>query len=128
MKYLLDTHAFMWWDADSEKLSSNVFEIISDDDNDIYLSVVSVWEIAIKNQIGKLPIRSELATIITEQQTENGIQILSIELAHTLKISELPLHHNDPFDRLLIAQSLVENIPILSKDAVFQKYDAEILW
>lgn len=128
MRYLLDAHTFMWWDGNSEKLSSTVFEIISDDENVIYLSVVSVWEIAIKKQLGKLPIRSDLATIIIEQQAENGFQILPIELAHTLKITELPLHHKDPFDRLLIAQSVVENIPILGKDAVFQKYDVEVIW
>ena len=85
-------------------------------------------QMQIKIQIGKLDVGKPLTEIINEQQTENGIQILPIDLAHTLKISELPLHHNDPFDRLLIAQSLVENIPILTKDAVFQKYDAEILW
>ena len=128
MRYLLDTHTFMWWDANSDNLSQTVFDIINNENNIIYLSLVSVWEMAIKVQLGKLPLRGDLDSIIVEQQENNDIQILSIELAHTLKVIDLPLHHKDPFDRLLIAQSMVEDIPILGKDAIFQKYDAEVLW
>ena len=128
MRLLLDTHSFIWLSTEPKKLSQKAYDYLADSSNTIILSVISTWEMQIKIQIGKLDVGKPLTEIINEQQTENGIQILPIDLAHTLKISELPLHHNDPFDRLLIAQSLVENIPILTKDAVFQKYDAEILW
>ena len=128
MRLLLDTHSFIWLSTEPKKLSQKAYDYLADSSNTIILSVISTWEMQIKIQIGKLDVGKPLTEIITEQQTENGIQILPIDLAHTLKISELPLHHNDPFNRLLIAQSLVENIPILSKDAVFQKYDAEVLW
>lgn len=128
MRYLLDAHTFMWWDSDSSQLSSNVHDIISDRGNDIYLSVVSVWEITIKNQIGKLPLKGDLKQIVQSQVSANGFNILPISLTHTLKVGELALHHHDPFDRLLISQALVEEMTILSKDAIFKQYEAQVLW
>lgn len=128
MKYLLDTHTFMWWDSNSTELSQAVYDIISDSKNQIYLSTVSTWEMTIKVQIGKLSLKDDLSKIVAKQIKDNGFLILPIELSHTLKVGELPLHHKDPFDRLLIAQSLIEGTTLLSKDAVFQNYSATVLW
>lgn len=128
MKVLLDTHTLIWWDSDSSKLPSQVFSLIEDENNQVFVSVVSIWEIQIKVQIGKLKLRADIADIITAQQTQNNLEILLIGLDHALKIGELPLHHRDPFDRLLIGQALVEDMTILSKDAVFQQYNAKVIW
>ena len=107
MKLLLDTHAFIWWDSDPTKLSPSVLAAISDPANEVWLSVVSVLEMAIKAQLGKLSLRLPLADIVAQQQA-NGLQVLSLMLSHTLAVEGLPLVHKDPFDRLLVAQANCE--------------------
>lgn len=128
MNILLDTHVLIWLDLEPEKLSPSAKKILADTENMLFLSVVSVWEMQIKSQIGKLSHSKALSEVIQEQRKINRIQILSVELPHVLKVGELPLHHRDPFDRLLIAQALVEDMTILSKDAVFQQYNANVIW
>lgn len=127
MKGILDTHTFMWWDGDPTKLSAAASIFLRDPTNFIYLSVVSVWEILIKVQLGKLAVRMPLAAIVTQQQS-NGVLILPVRLEHVLAVEALPPIHRDPFDRLLIAQANTENAVLLSGDAVFSQYSVNVVW
>ena len=97
-------------------------------ENSLVVSVVSVWEMQIKQQLGKLKLRLPLAQLIAEQRTDNGLEILSVTLPHVLALENLPLHHRDPFDRLLIAQANAENIALLSVDAIFKHYEVNLLF
>ncbi|HZH29652.1 MAG TPA: type II toxin-antitoxin system VapC family toxin [Pyrinomonadaceae bacterium] len=128
MKLLLDTHTFIWWAGEPEKLSSNALALLEDEDNELMLSVVSVWEIQIKSQLGKLRLNVPLEDLVESQRQENGLQILPIELEHVLALSRLPTLHKDPFDRLLIAQSQVEDADIVSKDREFASYPVRVMW
>jgi PIN domain nuclease of toxin-antitoxin system len=127
VKYLLDTHTFIWSDSEPEKLSKTVAKIIADDRNSIFCSVISILEIQIKVQIGKMELLRPIEELIKEQE-ENNIQLLPVQLPHVLKVGELPLHHKDPFDRLLIAQAMVEGYTLLSKDENFKAYSVSVLW
>ena len=128
MKLLLDTHTFIWWDSDPSQLSTRVITAMQDPSNEIYLSVVSAWEMQIKIQLGKLSLTRPLEEIITGQQTVNGILILPVELEHVFVLDSLEFHHKDPFDRLLMSQSIVENATLLSKDKIFKRYPVDLLW
>ena len=128
MKLLLDTHTFIWWDNEPDKLSPKVIDLCQDQNNRLILSVVSIWEIQIKSQLGKLTLNHSLADLVEGQQHANQIEILPIELTHVLALNKLPSHHKDPFDRLLIAQANTENAFLLSKDAVFSAYSVNVLW
>ncbi len=128
MKLLLDTHAFLWWDSEPAKLSPTATGLIQDETNEVILSVVSVWEIQIKSQLGKLEIQQPLAEIINSQHTNNGIDILSITLQHVLLLENLPTPHKDPFDRLLIAQAIAENATLVSRDHIFSEYPVSVIW
>lgn len=128
MKLLLDTHTLIWWTLTPERLSQRVLSLLGDSNNDLILSVVSVWEMQIKLQLGKLKLNKPLASLIDSQQQTNGIQILPVELIHVLALQNLPAHHRDPFDRLLIAQATVELLPILSVDSAFDAYPVQRLW
>lgn len=127
MNLLLDTHSFIWWDSDPGQLSAPALAALRDPANSVWLSTVSVWEIIIKSQLGKLNLRLPLADIVTHQQT-NGLQILSATLPHVLAVETLPLVHKDPFDRLLAAQSIVEGARLVSADAVFKHYSVQLIW
>lgn len=128
MRLLLDTHTFIWLDASPDQLSTEAQHILHDPHNDLLLSLVSVWEVQIKAQLGRLDIRGELAGIIQEQQEINGIELLPITLPHVLALSELPPHHRDPFDRLLISQARVEDIILVTRDENISKYPVDVLW
>lgn len=128
MKLLLDTHTFIWWDADPAKLPAAALALCSDSDNQLVLSVASLWEIQIKRQLGKLDLRQPLAEIVAQQRETNGVIILPILQAHVLALDELPLHHRDPFDRLLVAQALVEEALLVSGDPVLSSYPIEVRW
>ncbi len=128
MAALLDTNIFLWFITGDERLSPNVREFISDSDNDLFLSVASLWEIAIKVSIGKLELVRPFNQLFPEQLDENSIDLLPIKLVHLSALLELPLHHRDPFDRLIIAQGIKENIPIISGDKIFQQYPVEVIW
>jgi PIN domain nuclease of toxin-antitoxin system len=128
MSYLLDTHTFIWFDNDPDKLSTLVAAICSSSDNDLLLSLASVWEIQIKSQLGKLQLPLPLPDMIQNQITRNRVELLPIELSHILNLANLPPHHKDPFDRLLIAQAMSENVILLSNDAKIEKYPVQILW
>jgi PIN domain nuclease of toxin-antitoxin system len=118
MKLLLDTHTFIWWYNEPDKLSKPVLTACQDKENLILLSVASAWEMQIKLQSGKLKINLPLAEVIDHQRQDNGMEVLPVTLAHVLALQSLPLHHKDPFDRLLIAQANVKNAVLVSKDAV----------
>ena len=127
MKLLLDTHTFLWWDNEPGKLPRNVYALCQDPGNELLLSLVSIWEIQIKAQLGKLQLRTGLAKIITEQQ-QNGVTLLPITLPHVLALQHLPVHHRDPFDRLLITQAQSEGASLLSKDGEFSDYAVSVVW
>ncbi|MFT5126535.1 MAG: PIN domain nuclease of toxin-antitoxin system [Rhodothermales bacterium] len=129
MKLLLDTHALLWWIQDGEQLSNRARVAIADGGNQVLVSAASVWEIAIKHRLGKLSIECEdLASFVGEQITLNGFEILEVSLSNAAFVAELPLHHQDPFDHLLIAQAQVEQATLISKDGLFSQYDVPVLW
>ena len=127
MKVLLDTHCWLWWLAEPEKLSDKVIGIIGSPDNEIFISSASSWEIAIKYASGKLPLPEKPEHYVMSRLQRDGFMTLKIEHLHALKAGALPLHHNDPFDRMLIAQAQVEKIPIITSDKKFSMYDVELI-
>jgi PIN domain nuclease of toxin-antitoxin system len=128
LRALLDTHSFLWFVTADKKLSTTAEGLISVGENELLLSVASVWEIAIKVNTGRLPIPEPLDTFIPGQLEKNRIALLPIALAHVVEAARLPLHHRDPFDRLLICQAIVESLPILSADSVFDDYPVRRIW
>ena len=128
MSYLLDTHTFLWFINDDASLSSTAKALLEDPENTIYLSVASIWEMAIKVSLHKLEMPSPFTDFIDEQLDKNTIILLNIKTAHTGIVATLPFHHRDPFDRLIIAQSKVEDIPIIGKDVIFDDYGIKRLW
>jgi PIN domain nuclease of toxin-antitoxin system len=128
MKLLLDTHAFIWWATEPEKLSPKAQGLIADPSNSLLLSVVAVWEMQIKSQLGKLQLNLPLRELVEAQQRVNGLWVLAIELEHVLALDSLPAHHKDPFDRLLIAQAVVEDAALVSKDNAFVSYAVKLVW
>lgn len=128
MRYLLDTHAFLWWILDDARLSTTARHLIEDGNNDIHLSAASAWEIAIKAQIGKLPLPANPEIFVSEQIIRNGFSPLNISISHALHTHQLSRLHSDPFDRILVAQSLLEKMPILSSDALIKQYPVETRW
>lgn len=127
MGFLLDTHTLIWLIEGDNNLSVNASNIIKDKNNDIWVSIISIWEIAIKRNIGKLNLAMPTNDILVELQRIN-ISILPMEAKAVLKVEGLPLHHRDPFDRLLIAQALVDDLTIITRDEKFDVYGAKILW
>jgi PIN domain nuclease of toxin-antitoxin system len=127
MKILLDTHAFIWFVEDDDQFPESLKRIIEKPSNDIYLSIASIWEMAIKIQLKKLDIDKSIKEII-ELVSFNGFELLPILPEHIIKLSSLDFHHRDPFDRIVIAQGLVENQVIVSRDKVFDKYGIRRIW
>jgi PIN domain nuclease of toxin-antitoxin system len=127
VKGLLDTHTFIWWDSDPDRLSDRARAFILDPSNEALLSVVSVWEIVIKRALGKLHLHRPIDGIVIDQ-TANGIAILPVVLEHVLAVAGLPAIHGDPFDRLLIAQAKVEGAAMVSGDPLIARYDVPIIW
>jgi PIN domain nuclease of toxin-antitoxin system len=128
MRVLLDTHTFLWFIEGEPLLSTSARQAIEDIANERLLSIASVWEIAIKISIGKLTLRDPLPSIIPRQLYDNDISLLNVSLAHVMRITNLPLHHRDPFDRLLIAQAIEEDLRLISVDAGFDSYGVTRLW
>ncbi len=128
MKILLDTHTFLWWITDNPKLSSRVRKIIGDGRNELFLSAASGWEIAIKAQLGRIKIPDKPELFISEQMVANAIQGLPIQLSHAVHVYNLPIHHRDPFDRMLVAQSQLEGLPILTDDLRISQYPVKVIW
>jgi PIN domain nuclease of toxin-antitoxin system len=125
---LLDTHAFLWFIGGSSNLSKKARVLIEDETNRVFISTASLWEIAIKISLGKLKINESFEILIPEQLSANGIELLDISISHTATIVDLPFHHRDPFDRLLVAQAQVEQFSLISKDDIFDTYGINRLW
>ena len=128
MKYLLDTHALLWFLAGGKQLSGKARQLIEDLDNEIFVSIVSLWEIAIKVSLGKLTLTKSFEDLFPEQLHLNSIEILPITVDSLIKLTALPSHHRDPFDRLIIAQALVEGLPIIGVDSAFDAYGISREW
>ena len=128
MNFLLDTHTFLWLAAYPEKLSDKATQIILNTNNSLFLSIVSLWEMQIKIQLGKLDMHIPLMDFWQDQQTKSQILFLPAKQEHVWTLANLPQIHRDPFDRLLIAQSLFENMPFISADATVNKYDVKVIW
>ncbi len=128
MRALLDTHAFLWSNADPEKLSDTARRFIEDPANDVFLSAVTAWEIAIKYAKGRLDLPEPVESFVASRVTTLGLRPLPIEISHALHVSALPSLHDDPFDRLLVAQAQLEKLPILTSDSNVSRYDVEIIW
>jgi len=128
VRYLLDTCAFLWWADGDPKLPATAEAAIRDRNNEIYLSSVSSWEIAIKVRIGKLVLAQSVSSYVNDQVALNSFKLLTVELPHTFRGSLLPRYHDDPFDLLLIAQAQEEILTILTSDPEFPKYPVQVLW
>jgi len=128
VKALLDTHAFLWAITEDSSLSKRAGEIFVSRSSDLFFSVARVWEILIRVQIKKLPLPKPAMPYLREQLALNHIQILPIMLDHVTRMEELPAHHRDPFDRILIAQSVEEGWPIVSVDPLLKAYLVELIW
>ena len=128
MKALLDTHVFLWWIMDDERLTPYIRDFIADEGNDLFLSSASCWEIAIKTKIGRLKLTEIPEKFIPDQMIANNISGLPIQLVHALYVYNLPDHHRDPFDRMLVAQARIEKISIITNDRLIADYDVKIIW
>lgn len=127
MKLLLDTHTFLWFVNDNPKLSDHLKDLIEDTNNVSYLSVASLWEMSIKFNLGKLTLDPNYEEFVEREVTTSTIQLLNIELEHLRINATIPFHHRDPFDRLIIAQSIAEDIPIVTVDSAFDKYEVSLI-
>lgn len=126
MKILLDTHTLLWALSDRSKLSERVQTLLPQ--ADAWLSVASLWEILIKARIGKIRLPTPTGPFVMSKLQLNGVRLLQITPDHVLRIELLPDHHRDPFDRMLIAQSLEESIPLVTADRIFTRYPVELIW
>lgn len=128
MKLLLDTHCFLWWFANDRRLGESARERVSDSGNDVYLSAASSWEIAIKVALGKLTLPETPEVYVPSRLASQAISGLAIEHVHALRVASLPMHHQDPFDRLIVAQAQVEKLPILTADENIAAYEVDAIW
>ena len=128
MRLLLDTHALLWFVAADPQLSQTAQQAIASPNNQKFVSLVSIWEIAIKYSLGRLDLKMSLEDFVSQHLAPNKVTLLPITVPHALKVASLPHHHRDPFDRLLIAQAMTENVPLVSADSAFDQYGHPRLW
>lgn len=128
MKLLLDTHTFLWMDAEPAKLAKTAASLLIDPQNDLHLSVASLWEIQIKTMLGKLHLRIPLPQLVAENQHQNGLVVLPVTASHVYAVDQLPAIHKDPFDRLLVAVAMTERATLVSADPVFRQYPIAVEW
>ena len=128
MRALLDTHAFLWWTTDDPQLSAVARAFIGDGQNEIFFSAASAWEIAIKFAKGRLELPETPDEYVARRLAQHRFQALPIQLSHALRVAALPEIHTDPFDRLLVAQSQLESLPLLTADAEIARYEVERIW
>lgn len=128
MRLLLDTHAFLWWVDDAPQLSRRARTAIATAGNECLVSLASCWEMAIKASLGKLDLPAPMDRFIPEQLAANRFQQLAIDFRHVARVAGMPFHHRDPFDRLLAAQALEEDLTLVSNDPVFRRYKVRRLW
>lgn len=127
-RLLLDTHAFLWLTSDPERLGPSALSALAEPTAELFLSTASVWEISIKVSIGKLELDDAIDRFLDEQLTAARIRVLDVRLAETKRVATLPMRHRDPFDRLLAAQALIEDVPIVSRDVCFDAYGVTRVW
>jgi PIN domain nuclease of toxin-antitoxin system len=128
VKLLLDTHCWLWWFAQPERLSEEAIAHIVDETNEVWFSVASIWEMGIKVALGKLPLPEQIDRYVASRMVQLGTRSLEITGSHALKASALPLHHRDPFDRMLIAQAQLQDMTLVSADEVFRQYEVSTIW
>lgn len=128
MNLLLDTHAFLWFIAGDSRLDSNAKQLIENPNNKNYLSIASIWEITIKSSIGKLTVPMPPSVLIREHVLGNDIALLPVTPEHFDVLHSLPFHHKDPFDRLLVAQSLCEDLSLVTRDRALVAYGVDLIW
>ena len=128
MRVLLASHAFLWWIGDDPRLSPGAREVIAEGDNEVFFSTASAWELAIKSSLGRLRMPADFERFVTDQVDLNGFSVLPVQLSHALRVHGLPPHHKDPFDRMLIAQALVEDMPLVSRDRRLAGYGVRLVW
>lgn len=128
MRVIVDTHVFLWWVEGNRALPAKARAVLSNQQNECLLSLASVWELAIKASLGKLKLALPVQRYVVEHVAANNFQMLDIRIAHVGRVETLAAHHGDPFDRLLIAQALVEKLPIVTADMVFRKYGVRRIW
>jgi len=127
MKLLVDTHIFLWFVNDDHELNNHIKDMIEDRKNIIYLSIASLWEMSIKYNLGKLKLDKSYEEFIRKEIYETRLILLNININHLIINANLPFHHKDPFDRLIISQSIAEKIPIISVDSTFVQYSINII-
>lgn len=127
MRILLDTHAFLWWESNASLLSEAAFAACQSPDNVLLVSIASLWEIQIKSQLGKLTLTEPLKLKVERQKEINGLVILPVEEEHVYTLNMLAPHHRDPFDRILIAQTIAEDVPIVTQDPLIFQYGINVI-
>ena len=127
MRVLIDTCVFLWMRMAPDRLAADVREIISDRANDVLFSAVSSWEIAIKYAVGRLALPEPPDVFVSERIASSGLTPIAVEHLHALRVASLPVHHRDPFDRLLIAQATEMQVPIITDDRGFDPYEIEVI-
>lgn len=128
MLLLLDTHTILWSSQEPGRLSGRVRDLLIDRDNELFISIASCWEIAIKTGLGKLTLHVALDQLVRREIANNAMQLLPIDLAHVLRVANLPLLHRDPFDRLLVAQAQHQKMTLVSQDPLLARYDVPVVW
>jgi PIN domain nuclease of toxin-antitoxin system len=128
VRLLLDTHAFLWWVGADRRLSRKARSAVGAGRNECFVSLATAWEIAIKASLGSLRVDASLERFLPDQIAANGFQPLPIDLRHTARVATLPFHHRDPFDRLLVAQALEEELAVVTADLVFAEYGVKRVW
>ena len=127
MNLLLDTHAFLWFVAGDQRLSTRARHAMEAADAELFLSAASIWEMAIKSSLGRLTLPAPLAEYIAEK-LEHGFRVLPVDWTHAAAVEKLPFHHRDPFDRLLVAQAVAEGLLLVSADPEFRAYKVKLIW
>jgi len=128
MRILLDTHVLLWWLSGEEALSAAARSAIADADNETFVSAASAWEISIKYKQGRLPTAANFVADLDEAIARHGFSAVPITVHHGNRAGALPLHHKDPFDRMLIAQALAESLTLVSNERLFDNYGVARLW
>ena len=126
MRYLLDTHVWLWWYLEPERLEAKTLRLLEDGGAELFFSAASIWEIAIKYRLGKLKLNPPPEDLLPAELARDTIQILPISMAHALRAGALPPHHQDPFDRMLIAQAQLENMTLITADPHFSDYKVRL--
>ena len=128
MRLLLDTHAFLWWVTNDERLSATAKQAIADPDNEVFVSAASAWEIATKQRLGKLEGLPEVVERYGELVAADGFQHLAVDHQHALRAGGYAVDHRDPFDRMLAAQSELERLPLVTRDPAFARFGTRLFW